>query len=224
MSLLSKTANVMHKNHGYFVSDGWKDAPVGFYGYRDGDRFEPVASLKSVNKGVPDPNFTVIERTPRWFMDQGVSASNWKVGAGVPGGLVGLSVTLDFDTKYGIAVFLAKYSEVRLKNPDPVGDALVELYRDKGNDWKLNRKWVYSGLKVETGFVVMGLEKDTKVTLEGRGIVDVSGVPVSLDIASFQGSRMSSIEFVGLDGITPFVNLAEVYDSAFKKADWRPFG
>ena len=223
-SLLNKTASVMHKQHGYFVSDGWKDAPMGSYGTKDADVYEGLDQIKNVDKGVPDPITHSIVRTPRWFLDDGVSTGNWKVGAGVPGGLVSLSVTVEFSSKYSIACFLSSYNEVRMDNTDAVGDALAALYREKGTDWKLNRKWVYAALKVNQGFIVMSQEKDTKVTLSGKGTVNASGVPVTIDVAGFQSGATSSVEFVGLDGISPFVNLAEVYDPIFRKADWRQIG
>src|SRR5687768_9101323 len=86
-SILNKTARVFHRQHGFFVSDSWTDAPVGKWGTKDGDLFEVLGDLKDVNIGVPDPKKHSIARTPRWFLDEGVSVGKWTVKGGVPGGL-----------------------------------------------------------------------------------------------------------------------------------------
>ncbi|MBM3764120.1 MAG: hypothetical protein FJW32_01900 [Acidobacteria bacterium] len=224
MSLINKTASVMHSQHGWFVSDSFTDAPVGSWGTKDGDLFEKLGLLKDVNKGVPDPVLETIPRTPRWFLDNGVSTGTWKVGAKDKTGLASLSITLEFSSKYSIACFLSSYDEIQMRNTDPVGDALSALYREPGKDWKLNKKWVYTGLRVKSGFIVMSLEKDTKVTISGKGTVSVSGVPVDLQVSGLQTSGKSSAELTGLDGVTPFLKLAEVFDPIWQKADWHQIG
>jgi hypothetical protein len=105
-----------------------------------------------------------------------------------------------------------------------VGDALVALYRQPGKDWKLNRKWVYTGLQVQNGFIVMSRAKNTTVTLSGQGQVNVSGVPVQINVDGFVNSASSSVEMTGIENITPFVQLCEVFDPIFTKADWHQLG
>jgi len=224
MSLLSTTANVMHRQHGWFVSDSFTDAPVGEWGTRDGHLFEPLGQLKDVNMGVPDPVTSSLPRTPQWFLDEGVTNGDWQVKGAVPGGLASLSVKIGFSSQYSIACFLSSSTEVQMQNLDAVGDALAELYRRPGKDWKLDRKWVYTALRVNSGFIVMNREKNTTVTLTGRGTVNASGVPIQLDVNGFVSSASSSVEVVGLDGVTPFVKLGEVYDPVFSKASWHQIG
>lgn len=224
MALLSKTASVMHRQHGWFVADSFTNAPVGKWGTKDGDLFEVLGDLKDVNMGVPDPVKHSVSRTPRWFLDNGVSYGNWQVKGADKGGVASLSIKVEFSSKYSIACFLSSYTEVQMDNLDAIGDALAELYREKGKDWKLNRKWVYTALQVQSGFILMSLEKDTAVTLTGQGTVNVSGVPVDINVDGFQSSASSSVEMVGLEGVTPFIKLAEVYDPVFSKADWRQIG
>ena len=69
-SLLNKTASVMHKQHGYYVSDSWTDTPVGSWGTKDGDLFERIGALKDVNRGVPDPQTRTITRTRFRYRDR----------------------------------------------------------------------------------------------------------------------------------------------------------
>src|SRR5262249_8983725 len=204
MSLLSKTADVMHRQQGWFLSDSFTDAPVGTWGTKDGHVFEPLGGLKDVNMGVPDPETYSVSRTPLWFLDDGVRCGNWQVKGADPTGLASISVKIEFSSQYSIACFLSSYEEVHLKNLEAIGDALVELYRRPGKDWKLDRKWVFTALRVDSGFIVMSQEKDTTATLSGRGMVDVSGVPVRLELDGFVGSASGSAEVQGLDGVTPF--------------------
>jgi hypothetical protein len=224
MGLIEKAAHTMHNQHGWFSSDSYTNAPTGSWGTKDGDLFECLGNLRSVNLGVPDPVLHRIPRTPRWFLDSGVSVSPWSVKGSVPGGLASLSVTLEFSSKYSIACFLSEYTEVTMDNLDAVGDALVELYRKPGKDWKLNRKWVYTSLEVQSGFILMSREKDTRVTLAGQGTLNASGVPITISVDGFVSSASSSVEMVGLEQITPFDKLCEVYDPAFSRADWRQIG
>lgn len=225
MSLLNKTADLMHRERGFFVANGWATAECGSYGERDAHVYERLGNLKQVNGGVPDP---VVDRLggfgPRWFIDKGASAGNWQVGAKVPGGLFGLSVKLTFSSKHAVACFLADYEETQLRNSETVGDALAELYRKKGNDWTIKRKWAIGGMEVKSGFIVMSNEKDVSVTLAGQGTVSASGVPITFDLAGVQSGRSSSIEMIDLKGKAPFVLLAEVKDGLFSKATWGPLG
>lgn len=78
-SLLNKTADSLHKHHGFYVSDGFIDAAVGTYGIKDGDTLEPMGTLKAFNQGIPDPRTTSTPREPRWFKDEGVSVGRWQV-------------------------------------------------------------------------------------------------------------------------------------------------
>ena len=223
-SLINKTASVMHSQHGWFVSDSLTNAEVGAWGTKDGDLFEPLGDLKTINKGVPDPNVETIARTNRWFLDKGASHGNWVVGAKDKLGLASLSISIEFDEKYAIACYLAKYDEVSMKNLEAIGNALAELYRKPGKDWKLNRKWVYTGLHVNSGFILMSLEKNVKLTLTGKGTVDVHGVPVDIEVSGLQTSSKTSAELADLKGVTPFCKLAETTDSLFAKAGWRQIG
>src|SRR5262249_50070413 len=224
MSLLSTTANVMHRQQGWFVSGSFTNAPVGRWGTKDVHLFEPLGNLKDVNMGVPDPVTNSVSRTPLWFLDDGVQCGNWQVKGTDPTGLASISVKVEFSSQFSIACFLSSYAEVQMANLDAIGDALAELYRRPGKDWKLDRKWVYTGLRVDSGFIVMSREKNTTVTLAGRGTVDVSGVPVRLELDGFVSSASASVEVQGLEGVTPFVKLCEVYDPVFSKADWRQIG
>jgi hypothetical protein len=224
MGLLEKAANTIHRQHGWFTSDSFTNAPVGSWGTKDGDLFERLGDLKSVNLGVPDPVLHSVPRTPRWFTDSGVSVGAWAVKGAVPGGLVSLEVKVEFDSKYSIACFLSAHTEVQMDNLDRVGDALVDLYRKPGKDWKLSRKWVYTALTVQSGFIVMSRDKNIAVTLAGKGQVNVSGVPVQINVDGFISSASSAVEIVGLENITPFGKLCEVCDSLFARADWRQIG
>ena len=224
MGLIEKAARTMHNQHGWFTSDSFTDAPTGSWGTKDGRLFERLGDLKGVNQGVPNPKLHTVARTPRWFLDSGVSVGNWITKGAVPGGLASLSVKLEFDSKYSVACFLSEHSEVQMDNLDAVGDALVDLYRKSGKDWKLNRKWVYTALKVQSGFILMSRDKNTKVTLSGQGTINASGVPIKLNVDGFVNSSSSSVEMVGLENITPFLKLCEVYDPALARADWRQIG
>lgn len=225
MSLLEKTADLMHRERGFFVSNGFTNAECGSYGERDSHVYERLGNLKQVNGGVPDPVVDrLADRDPRWFLDRGVSAGRWQVGAKVPGGLVSLSVKVGFSAKHAVACYLASCDEMQLRNSEAIGDALAELYRKKGNDWTLRRKWAIGALEVKSGFIVMSNEKDVEVTLTGTGTVSASGVPITFELGGVQGGTSSSVEMIGLKGITPFVLLAEVKDGLFSKATWGPLG
>jgi len=161
MSLLDKTADLMHRERGYFVSNGFANAECGSYGERDSHVYERLGNLKGVNGGVPDPVVDRLTgRDPRWFMDKSASSGKWQVGAKVPGNLFSLSVKVSFSSKNAVACYLADYDEMQLKNSDRVGDALAELYRRKGNDWQIKRKWVIGALEVKSGFIAMSEDKD----------------------------------------------------------------
>lgn len=225
MSLLNKTADLMRRERGFFVSNGFANAECGSYGERTRNVFERMGNLKFINQGVPDPVVDRLgDRDPRWFMDKSASAGNWQVGARLPGGKVSISVRLTFSAKHAVACYLASYDETQLRNAERIGDALAELYRKKGNDWRLKQKWAIGALEVKSGFIVMSNQKDMQVTLTGEGMVSASGVPITFDVAGVQGGRSSSVEMIGLKGIAPFVLLAEVKDGLFTKARWGPMG
>lgn len=218
MSLLSKTARLMHHDHGFYVTNGFTNAECGSWGECDGDIFERLGGLAAFNKGIPDPKIKSTPRTTRWFSDKGISIGKWQVGAAVPGGMAKLSISLSFESQYAVAMFLADYDEQTLTNNVAIGDALAELYREKGKDWRLANRWVYTALKVGSGFIVMSQQKNTTVTLSGSGVVSAAGVPIKIDVAGFQSSKTSALEFVGLDGVAPLVQLMAVKDGAFSKA------
>lgn len=187
MGLIEKAANMIHKNQGWFSSDSYGDAKPGSWGTKDTDLFERLGDLKTV-KGIPDPTFELpILRTPRWWTDEAATVSPWTVKTVVPGGLSSLEVKLEFSSKYSVACYLAEYNEVKMANLDPVGDALVELYRKSGKDWKLSYKWVFSALEVKSGFIVMAKEKNSTVTLSGQGVLSAGVFPLKLVL------RVSSI-------------------------------
>ena len=131
---------------------------------------------------------------------------------------------LTFSARHAVVCYLASYDEMQLRNAEQIGDALAELYRRKGNDWTLKRKWAIGALEVKSGFIVMSNEKDVEVTLTGTGTVSASGMPITFDLGGVQGGRSSSVEMIGLKGISPFVLLAEVKDGLFSKASWGPLG
>lgn len=224
MGLIERVANVIHKNQGWYVSDSFTDAPLGSWGTRDGDLFEKLGMLKDVNMGVPDPISHSIVRTPRWFVDSGVTVGAFNVHGKAPSADVAIDVKITFSSQYSVACFLSEYTEVQMDNTDPVGDALVALYRRSGTDWRLSKKWVYTSLKVVSGFIVMSRERNTSVTLSGRGTVNASGVPIKINADGFVNSASASVETIGLENITPFVKLCEVYDPLFAAADWRQMG
>jgi hypothetical protein len=224
MGLIEKAANTIHKQQGWKLTDSLTDGRTGKWGTVDGDLFEPLGDLRSVNLGVPDPTTHTITRTPRWFVDSGVSIGAWTVKGSVPGGLVSLSIKLDFDSKYSIACFLSEHDEVQMTNLDAVGDALVDLYRKPGKDWKLSRKWVYTALSVKSGFILMSREKNISVTLSGQGTVNASGVPVTINVDGFVSSASATVEMVGLDNISPLVKTCEIRDPVWAKADWHQMG
>lgn len=224
MGLIEKAANMTHKEQGWFMSDSLGDAQVGSWGSKDGDLFERQGDLKSLNMGVPDPITHSVSRTPRWFTDSGVTVGNWTVKGAVPGGLASLAIKLEFSSQYSVACFLSSYTEIQMDNLEKVGPALVDLYHQPGKAWKLNQKWVYTGLQVTSGFIVMSREKNTTLTLSGQGQLSASGVPIQINVDGFVSSASSAVEVVGLDNITPFVKLCEVYDPVLAKAWWRQIG
>ena len=225
MSLDNKTADVFKRQFGWYVSEGFADADVGAYGTKDGNTFEYMDTLSHLGHGVPDPKVLSEPRQPTWFMEEGASHGGWQVGGKLPGGKVSLSIKLEFKSNNTVACFLSSYDERWIDNGDAVGDAIVKLYRESGHDWRLTRKWVARALRVTSGFVMMSLDKDVSFTLSGSGKVNVSGVPVEIDVAGFQQSATSSVEFKGLAGVAPFLKLAEVYDRlGFNNADWHPIG
>lgn len=224
MGLIERVANVIHKNQGWYVSDSFTDAPLGSWGTRDGDLFERLGMLKDVNMGVPDPISHQVLRTPRWFLDSGVTVGKFNVHGAAPALDAAVDVKVTFSSQYSVACFLSEYYEVQLDNTDAVGDALVALYRRSGTDWRLSRKWVYTSLKVVSGFIVMSRERNTTVTLSGHATVSADGVPIKIKTDGFVNSGSSSAEMVGLDNITPFVKLCEVRDPLFGPADFHQMG
>ncbi|WP_144184964.1 hypothetical protein [Elioraea rosea] len=131
---------------------------------------------------------------------------------------------MSFSSKHAVACYLADYDEMQLRNSEKIGDALAELYRKKGNDWTMKRKWAIGAIEVKSGFIVMSNDKDVEVTVAGTGTVNASGVPITFELGGIQGGGSSSIEVIGLKNMTPFVLLGEVKDSVFNKATWGPLG
>ncbi|HEY8375832.1 MAG TPA: hypothetical protein VIK91_05045, partial [Nannocystis sp.] len=129
MGLIERAANTIHRHHGWFTSDSFTDAPLGSWGTKDGDLFERLGDLKDVNMGVPDPVSRSMSRTPRWFLDNGVTVGNFDIKGSVPGSGVSASVRIEFSSAHSVACFLSEYYEVQMENLDAVGDALVALYK-----------------------------------------------------------------------------------------------
>lgn len=224
MGLIDKAANVIHRQHGWFTSDSFTDAPVGSWGTKDGALFERLGHLKSVDRGVPDPVLHTIKRTPRWFSDAGVFVGDWKVTGALPNGIAKVETEIHFDSQFSIVCFLGEHAEVQMENLDEVGDSLVQLYRTPNRDWRPARKWVYTALHVQSGFIVMSRQRNATVRVGGQGTLDASGVPVNVVADLSHSGGASAAELIGLDHVTPFVKLCEVYDPALQRADWRQIG
>jgi hypothetical protein len=170
MSLLSKTADPMHRERGCFVSNGFTDAERGSYGERDAHVHGRLGNLEQVNAGVPDPVLDrLAKRDPRWFMDRSASVGTWQSGVKVPGGAVSFSVKVSFSSKHAVGCYLASYDEMQLRNSQAVSDALAKLYCKKGNDWTLKREWAIGAVELRSGFIAMSNAKEVAVTLAGTG-------------------------------------------------------
>ena len=98
--------------------------------------------------------------------------------------------------------------------PLPTGDDVSESLQAKVADplWMLARQWQFNEFQGE----------DAGSPIEAQ--LRVSGVPITFELDGVQSGKSSSVEMIGLKGITPFVRLAEVKDGLFSKATWGPLG
>ena len=207
----------IQKNLGYFAawlpSDSFE---LGEYGAMDGKQFE---RLGRINRWItPNPSsksggtiFYTSKGDVSWKVDFGVADASKKAS---------VDVKISFKKKSSIFFLAQETTVVTTKNLRQVGEKLVDVYKEKGKDWKLEYVWISDLVKAKRLLVLIALESGVSVTLSGKLPITYQGKEVAeLDLRELSLTKgMSSVTKFDPTDATPLFRLYEVKDPITKKA------
>ena len=207
----------LQKNLGYFAawlpSDSFE---LGEYGAMDGKQFE---RLGRVNRWItPNPSsksggtiFYTSKGDVSWKVDFGVADASKKAS---------VDVKISFKKKSSIFFLAQETTVVTTNNLRQVGEKLVDVYKEKGKDWKLEYVWISDLVKAKRLLVLIALESGVSVTLSGKLPITYQGKEVAeLDLRELSLTKgMSSVTKFDPTDATPLFRLYEVKDPITKKA------
>jgi len=208
----------IHKELDLFAYWEPTDPPLqlGDYGEMDGKKFNRMGNIKAFGK------ITLKERQStgidRYYQSEKDVSFSTKLGVGST--VAKGTVTISF-AKSDTFVFRAEDITIKeIDNLPTLEDFLVDVYKDKGKNWRLSYV-VVTKINVPKRFLsILSQSKDTSVTLSGKVSKAVTGIAsVNLEDLTVTSTKGTVSIYHDRDGgATPIFALHEIKDPITKKA------
>ena len=155
-----------------------------------------------------------------YYVSTGVRVFNADFGVADVTKQASVDIKITFEKKSSIFFLAQQTTTVTTQNLEQVGDRIVDIYKQKGNDWKLSYVWNTEVVKADVLTVLIALKSGVSVTLSGRLPISYQGVPVAnLDLRNFSVAKnASSVSFFHGAHATPLFRSYRVKDPITKKA------
>ncbi|MCA9681077.1 MAG: hypothetical protein KC431_12430 [Myxococcales bacterium] len=217
MALDNAYVNEIFRQLGYFAA--W--APdtsydLGDYGSMDGKQFEKLGNIKkwispkAKSEGGSDNDYI-------YYTSTGSVNVTSSVGAKDASGSAEVSVNISFSRENSIFFLAQRVTTIKTGNLERVGDKLVDVYKQKGKDWRLSYVWIEEIKQAAQLQVVISQSSSASIKLSGRAQVGAGGI-VGINFGGLATVKKNAVvEFRG-DHKTPLLRLYEVKDPITKKA------
>lgn len=190
---------------------------LGDYGEMDGKMFKKLGNIRRF--GI-DIRKKVHDSGPFDYNSSGSVALGLDVGAKDAKGDYAVDLKLGFSKEKSILFMADGVTTERIENIGAVGDALVDLYKERGKDWKLSYVVITELKRVSSGLVVISSDSDCKVTVSGKAAIKKDGAKLGdLDLRdlSVQVTKGKAFTQTLSAKSTPLFQLHEVKDPLLKK-------
>jgi hypothetical protein len=155
-----------------------------------------------------------------YYVSSGVRVSKADFGVADVTKQASVDIKITFEKKSSI-FFLAQHTTtVTMQNLAQVGNKIVDVYKQKGNDWKLGYVWNVEVVKADVLTVLIALQAGVSVTLSGKLPISYQGVPVAnLDLRNFSVAKnAASVSFFHGSHAIPLFRSYRVKNPITKKA------
>ncbi|MCA8957857.1 MAG: hypothetical protein KDC87_17405 [Planctomycetes bacterium] len=212
-------AKEIHKQLDYFAAwDPTNKFSLGDFGQMEGKVFKRLGNVKKFGIQFTTEKFA---SGPITYTSSGNTNVNVDVGAKDKNGKNQVDVKVTFSKTKSILLQVEGVTTERIKNIGKFGDALVDLYKAKGKDWKLSYVVITEVKRSKGGCVLISKEADSKVTLSGKAEIKKSGAKLAdVDLRDFSvGVTKGKVYGQPWNSeCTPLFQLHEVKDPITKKA------
>lgn len=217
-------ARNLHKHLGYYAT--WQPTDhitLGDFGTMKGNIFWRAGNIKDFGIKVK-PRASHSENLD-YQSESGVNV-NVDVSATTKGVKAEGNVKFNFSQSNAIAFKADDITTEQMENIHHVGERLVDLYKEKGNAFRLEHVVVTELKKAGALLVLISRESSGGITLSGKIPVKVGGVTVAdINIRDVTVTKSDGrVEaYLDKDGSTPLFRLSQVKDPITKKAFFAPF-
>ncbi|MBL8896383.1 MAG: hypothetical protein JNM84_02090 [Planctomycetes bacterium] len=190
---------------------------LGDYGEMDGKMFKKLGNIKRFGINIRKKTY---ESGPFDYSSSGAISLGLDIGAKDSKGDYSVDLKLDFSKEKSILFMADGMTTERIENIGAVGDALVELYKEKGKDWKLSYVVITEVKRASSGLVVISQDADTKVTVSGKAAIKKDGAKIAdIDLRNLavQVTKGKAFTQTLSAESTPLLQLHEVKDPLLKK-------
>lgn len=212
-------AKEIHKGLDYFAAwEPTNQIALGDYGEMEGQVFKRLGNIKRFGIAIR------VKRTdcgPLTFTSSGSTAVDVDVGGKDAKGENQVDIKVSFSKENSVLFKADSVTTERIENLAAVGDKLVDLYKQKGKDWKLSYVVVTELKRAGSGCVLIAKQADTQVKLSGKAAVKKDGATLAnIDLRDFSVGvkKGSAFDTTWSKDCTPLFQLHEVKDPITKKA------
>jgi hypothetical protein len=209
----------IHKELDLFAYWEPTDPPLqlGDFGEMDGKKFNRKGNIKEFGKIILKERQSA--GSDRYYQSEKDVNFSSKVGAVSTGAAKG-TVTISF-SKSDAFVFRGEDITIKeIDNLSAVEDFLVDVYKDKGKEWRLSYVVVTKISLPKRLLAILSQSKGSSVTLSGKVSQAVTGIAsVNLEDLTVTSTKGTVSVYIDNDGgTTPLFALHEIKDPITKKA------
>jgi hypothetical protein len=216
MSLDKAYLKEIQKELGYFAAKVVdRTYAIGDYGDMDGKQFE---YLGNIGRWI-EPKTTSAGRDNIFYTSSGEVSVKPKIGAKDTTGKSQVEIEISFARENSIFFLAQNVKTIVTTNLPRVGNKIVDVYKQSGNDWKLSYVWI--GELIQAGFLklLVSQSSNASVLLSGKAPVNAAGVHVAdIDFSLLATTKKNSVIEVDGPNKTPLFRPYEVKDPITAKA------
>lgn len=207
----------IHDQLGYFAA--WSPAKqfaLGDYGDMQNKQFQELGNIKQWV--VPKPTSEASGKI--YYTSVGDVTANADFGAADAKEKTKVDVRINFKKKYSVFFLAQGTTIVDTANVEQVGDKMVDVYKNKGKDWRLSFVWIKELVKAEQLTVIIARESGVEIALSGTLPIKYKGVDVGeLDFRNLSITKNSqSVQHYPAANVTPLFRCYQVKNPITKKA------